>query len=95
MIKEFRIKVSEEQISNINNKIKNYPWSFIEDMDGWIHGTNKKYLKEICEYWVSEFDWKKHEELINSFSNFKTNVEGIDVHFIKEEEVEKILNHYF
>jgi len=48
MIKEFRIKVSEEQISNINNKIKNYPWSFIEDMDGWIHGTNKKYLKEIC-----------------------------------------------
>ena len=85
MIKEFKINVLEEQISNINNKIKNYPWKSIEDMEGWIHGTNKIYLKEICEYWVSEFDWKKHEKLINSYSNFKTNIEGVDIHFIKEE----------
>ena len=26
----------------------------------------------------------KHEKLINSFSNFKTNVDGIDIHFIEE-----------
>ena len=84
MIKDFKINVSDDQISNINSKIKNYPWSSIEDMDGWIHGTNKNYLKELCKYWVSDFDWKKHENLINSFSNFKTNVDGIDIHFIKE-----------
>jgi len=53
-------------------------------MDDWVHGTNKNYLKELCEYWVSDFDWKKHEKLINSFSNFKTNVDGIDIHFIEE-----------
>ena len=41
MIKEFKINVPEEQISNINHKIKNYPWSSIEDMNGWTHGTNK------------------------------------------------------
>ena len=84
MIIDFKINVSDDQIFNINSKIKNYPWSSIEDMDGWIHGTNKNYLKELCEYWVSDFDWKKHEKLINSFSNFKTNVDGIDIHFIEE-----------
>jgi len=84
MIKDFKINVSEEQISIINSKIKNYPWSSIERMDDWVHGTNKNYLKELCEYWVSDFDWKKHEKLINSFSNFKTNVDGIDIHFIEE-----------
>ena len=84
MIKEFNINVSSEQIFNINSKIKSYPWSSIEDMDGWTHGTNKIYLKELCEYWASDFDWKKHEKLINSFSNFKSNVDGIDIHFIKE-----------
>ena len=84
MIKDFKINVSDEQISNINSKIKNYPWSSIEDMEGWVHGTNKKYLKELCEYWVSSFNWKTHQNLINSFSNFKTNVDGIDIHFIEE-----------
>jgi microsomal epoxide hydrolase len=53
-------------------------------MEGWTHGTNKEYLKELCEYWASDFDWKKHENLINSFTNFKTNVDGIDIHFIQE-----------
>ena len=84
MIKDFKINLSDGQISNINLKIKNYPWSSIEDIEGWVNGTNKNYLKELCEYWVSEFDWKTHEKLINSLSNFKTNVDGIDIHFIEE-----------
>jgi len=84
MIKNFKINTSSEQISNINSKIKSYPWSSIEDMEGWLHGSNKKYLKELCKYWVSDFNWKKHEKLINNFSNFKTNVDGIDIHFIEE-----------
>ena len=46
MIKDFKINVSDEQIFNINSKIKSYPWSSIEDMDEWTHGTNKQYLKE-------------------------------------------------
>jgi microsomal epoxide hydrolase len=54
-------------------------------MDEWTHGTNKKYLKELCEYWVTDFKWKKHEKLINSFSNFKTSIDDIDIHFIEEQ----------
>ena len=84
MIKEFNINVSSEQISEIKSKIENYPWSNVEENDGWKLGTNKNYLKKLCKYWTSNFDWKKHENLINSFSNFKTNVDGIDIHFIKE-----------
>lgn len=84
MIRDYKINVSDQQISNIISKIKDYPWSSIENMEGWTHGTNKEYLKELCEYWASDFDWKKHENLINSFSNFKTNVDGIDIHFIQE-----------
>ena len=84
MIKEFQINVSDEQISNIFSKINDYPWSLVEDLDEWEHGANKKYLKELCQYWTSSFNWKKHENLINSFSNFKTNVDGNDIHFIEE-----------
>jgi len=84
MIRDYKINVSNEQISNIISKIKDYPWSSIENMEGWTHGTNKEYLKELCQYWASDFDWKKHENLINSFTNFKTNVDGIDIHFIQE-----------
>ena len=85
MFKEFTIDINEDQLTNIKSKIEHYPWSSIENMEEWTHGTNKKYLKELCDYWLKEFSWKKHEQLINSFKNYKTNVDGIDIHFIKEE----------
>ena len=85
MIKEFTININEDQITNIKSKIEHYPWSSIESTEGWTHGTSKKYLKELCNYWVKEFNWKKHEQLINNFKNYKTNVDGVDIHFIKEE----------
>ena len=85
MIKEFTIDINEDQLTNIKSKIEHYPWPSIENMEEWTYGTNKKYLKELCDYWLKEFSWKKHEQLINSFKNYKTNVDGIDIHFIKEE----------
>ena len=81
---EFSINYSEQEISLIKHKVKEYPWTAMSDIEGWEHGTNKEYLKELCNYWISSYQWKDHEKLINSYSNFKTNVDGIDIHFIKE-----------
>mgnify|MGYP001158126507 CR=1 FL=1 len=81
---EFTINYSEQEISLIKQKVKEYPWARISNNDGWELGTNKNYLKELCRYWTSSYDWKEHEKLINSYSNFKTNVDGIDIHYIKE-----------
>ena len=84
MMRDFKVNFTEKEISLVYQKIKDYPWSSMPDLDGWEHGTNKKYLKELCDYWVSEFDWYKHEKQINNFENFITNVEGTDIHFIKK-----------
>ena len=84
MIRDFNINFTEKQISSIYQKIKNYPWNSISDLEGWEHGANKSYLKELCDYWISDFDWPKHEVKINKFKNFVSNVDGIDIHFIKE-----------
>ena len=42
------------------------------------------YVKELAEYWRTKFDWRGQENLINSFSHFKTNVDGLGIHFIHE-----------
>ena len=84
MITNFNVNFTEKEISPIYQKIKDYPWNSIPDLEGWEHGTNKTYLKELCDYWINEFDWKKNEVEINKFQNFISNVDGIDIHFIKE-----------
>jgi len=84
MIKPFKVKISEENLQNIYSKVKNYPWHEMPDDGGWYYGTNLDYMKEFSNYWVSKFDWRKTEEKINKFKNFKSNIDGVDIHFIYE-----------
>ena len=84
MIKPYKVNVSDDILKDINTKVKNFPWHEMPKDGGWEYGTNLNYMKEISDYWVSKFDWKKHEDKINKFSNFKTNVDGIEMHFIQE-----------
>jgi len=84
MIKPFKVEISKESLQNIYSKVKNYPWHEMPDDGGWDYGTNLDYMKEFSNYWVSKFDWRKTEEKINKFKNFKSNIDGIDIHFIHE-----------
>jgi len=84
MIRPFKINISNKIIENINKKVSEYPWHEMPDDGGWAYGTNIEYMKEISKYWVDKFDWKSVEEKINKFQNFKSNIDGIDIHFIQE-----------
>ena len=84
MIKPFKLEIPDKTIQNIYSKVKNYPWHEMPDDGGWDYGTNLDYMKEFSDYWINKFDWKKTEEKINKFKNFKSNINGIDIHFIHE-----------
>jgi len=84
MTKPFKLNVSDNILKEINLKVKNYPWHEMPEDGGWEYGTNLDYMKEISDYWVNKFDWKKHETEINKFSNYTTDVDGIKIHYILE-----------
>ena len=84
MIKPFKINISKKILEGINTKVKNYPWHEMPEDKGWEYGTNLGYLKDLSDYWVKDFNWKKHEAEINKFSNFKSKVDDIEIHFIHE-----------
>jgi len=84
MIKSYKVNIAEEVLNNIYKKVQKYPWHEMPDDGGWSYGTNLDYMKELSNYWVNKYDWKKTEEKINKFQNFKSNIDGIDIHFIYE-----------
>jgi len=84
MIKPFKLEISDKILQNIYSKVKNYPWHEMPDDGGWDYGTNLDYMKEFSNYWIKKYDWKKTEKKINKFKNFKTKINGIDIHFIHE-----------
>ena len=84
MIKPYKISVPKSTLNNIYKKVREYPWKIMQNLNGWEYGTNYNFLKNLSQYWVSKYSWKKFENIINSFENYKTNVDGINLHFIIE-----------
>ena len=84
MIHPFRINVPDKTLEQIHTQVADYPWHEMPDDGGWAYGTHLGYMKELCAYWINEFDWRKQEAAINRFSHFIAPVEGIDLHFIQE-----------
>ncbi len=80
----FRIDVADETLQRIRDKVAQYPWHEMPDDGGWGYGTNMDYLKEFCAYWLEQYDWRKHEVDLNRFAHYRTEVDGIDLHFIHE-----------
>ena len=81
-IKPFQISIPDETLEQISEKVSGYNWHYMPDDGGWSYGTNLDYMKELCAYWVEEYDWRRHESMLNRFPQFTASVDGIDIHFI-------------
>ncbi len=81
-IKPFKINISDEELEDLNKRLVATRWPEKETVKDWSQGVPLSYIKEICDYWVNEYDWKSREEYYNTFTQFITDVDGIDIHFI-------------
>ena len=45
-------------------------------------GVQLTTIDELTRYWTSEYDWHRCEAKLNGTAQFKTEIDGLDVHFI-------------
>jgi len=81
-ITPFEINISDDEIADLKQRLASTRWANKETVDDWEQGIPLSYVQEVCEYWQNEYDWKEREALLNRFPQFKTNIDGLDIHFI-------------
>ena len=83
-VQPFSIQVPEETLTDLRDRLARTRWSDEVSGTGWDYGTNLAYLKELVDYWQKSFDWRAQEKLINTFAHYRTQVDGLGIHFIHE-----------
>lgn len=48
----------------------------------WTYGVNSASLEKIYSYWVFKYDFRQRPKFLNQFKQFKTNIQGLDIHYI-------------
>ncbi|KAF5901420.1 epoxide hydrolase 1-like, partial [Clarias magur] len=88
-IRPFIVETSEEMIEDLYQRIDQTRYTDCLQDARFHYGFNSTYLQKVTSYWRHEFDWEKQVKVLNKYPHFKTNIEGLDVHFIHVKPVQR------
>jgi len=81
-IEPFTIAVPQEEIDALRARLAATRWAPELGNADWSYGVNGAYLRDLAAYWRDGFDWRAQEARMNAFPHFRTEIDGIPIHFI-------------
>lgn len=81
-IRPFHIRVPDAKIRDLKARIRNTKWPDKELVSNETQGVELTTMRSLADYWLTKYDWRKIESKLNSYPQYITNIDGVDIHFI-------------
>ncbi len=81
-IRPLRVHVPESQLIDLRRRIEATRWPDRETVTDDSQGVPLAMIQELARHWSTDYDWRKVEARLNSYPNFLTEIDGLDIHFI-------------
>ena len=88
-IRPFRVSVPQEALMELKRRVNATRWPDMETVSDRSQGAQLASMEELVRYWGTQYDWRKVEDRLNSYPNFITNIDGVDIQFIQVKSKEK------
>src|SRR5829696_30384 len=95
VIREFRIDVAQSDLDDLQERLVRTRWANELPSEsregggqpgpvppGWEYGVPLDYVKELVEYWRTDYDWRTWEAKLNEYPQFTTEIDGQNIHFL-------------
>jgi pimeloyl-ACP methyl ester carboxylesterase len=83
-LERFTIETPVATLDDLRERLERTRWAGEFANDDWRYGTNGAYLRELVGYWQDGYDWRAREVEMNRFAHWRTVINGVPVHFIRE-----------
>ncbi|KAJ8708584.1 hypothetical protein PYW08_009966 [Mythimna loreyi] len=82
-IRPFEVHFDEEMINDLRYRLKTHrPFTPPLEGVGFEYGVNTDHLHGWVDYWADQYPFKQQEKFLNQYPQFKTNIQGLDIHFL-------------
>jgi pimeloyl-ACP methyl ester carboxylesterase len=82
VIRPFRVDFPDEALADLRRRILAARLPEKEPVSDNSQGVPLATVQKLARYWANEYDWRKVEKKLNSYPQFITNIDGLDIHFI-------------
>lgn len=81
-IRPFQVHVPNSELKDLRKRIQATRWPGKETVADHSQGAQLANLQGLVRYWGTGYDWRKAEKKLNAYPQFKTVIDGLDIHFI-------------
>ncbi|TMD51437.1 MAG: epoxide hydrolase [Chloroflexi bacterium] len=82
LVRPFKVQVPQAVLDDLRRRIAATRWPDKETVGDRSQGARLAELQELVKYWGSGYDWRKLEARLNALPQFKTTIDGVEIHFI-------------
>jgi epoxide hydrolase len=81
-VRSSQVEIPQADVDDLMERLARVRWpNELPDAD-WAYGVPLGFLRELVDYWRTEFDWRAQEARLNAHPQFETTIDGQRVHFI-------------
>jgi pimeloyl-ACP methyl ester carboxylesterase len=81
-IRPFKVHVPQAALDDLRRRINATRWPDKETVTDQSQGAQLAKLQELVRYWGKGYEWRKLEAKLNALPQFKTTIDGVEIHFI-------------
>ncbi len=81
-IRPFQVHVPQQALTDLRQRLAMTRWPDKETVGDASQGAQLANLQGLVRYWATGYDWRKAEAKLNALPQFKTLIDGVDIHFI-------------
>jgi pimeloyl-ACP methyl ester carboxylesterase len=81
-VEPFLIDVPQAELRDLRDRLRRTRWPEAETVPDWSQGVPLAYLRDLCQYWAEHYDWRATERRLNALPQFRTEIDGLGVHFV-------------
>jgi pimeloyl-ACP methyl ester carboxylesterase len=81
-LRSFQVHITNEQIADLKRRVLSTKWPSQELVKDESQGVQLATMQALAKYWATKYDWRKIEAKLNSYPQFITKIDGLDIHFI-------------
>jgi hypothetical protein len=82
-IRPFRVNVPDAELTELRRRVAAARLPERETVTDFSQGVPLATTQNLARYWATEYDWRNVEARLNAVPNFITEIDGLDIHFIR------------
>ena len=81
-IEPFTLSIPQSELNDLQQRLQRTRWPDAETVSDTSQGPHLAKIQALCDRWRNGYDWRRCEALLNGFGQYRTEIDGLGIHFL-------------